>query len=334
MRMVGIKATQLDLQRCPAEVGHGPVAHQTYEVVGSAKGTENQKIAGIETLRFFACLGIIWFHVKAPGAAIGYGGLPALMAVSVSLAARPNVKRSPWSAVWRRAQRLLVPWLFWSGVYMVLKLACVAVGARHFKWEFGPSIILTGGELHLWYLPFAFVATSVVAALASTHDMSKWTPVWSGACAASLTLCSWCMAHVSLQPPFAQWVFILPAVLLGMAMAGTIRKRGQKAALFVGFVVLCTCAVDWALGWRGLAIPYAVGATVYSFAVLFRRPASRVVATAGALSYGVYILHALAAAICARILHQHSGTALAFLAMAVSIAGTGAARLTKLKRVL
>src|SRR5271169_4081835 len=80
--------------------------------------TSPSRLMGIEWLRFVSCLGIVWFHMHAYGASVGYGGLPALMAISVALAARPR-HESAATVFAKRAKILLVPWLFWSVVYAI-----------------------------------------------------------------------------------------------------------------------------------------------------------------------------------------------------------------------
>ena len=322
----GHQTTELEILRCSDEIQH---AKET-----STREAQNPKIASIESLRFLACLGIIWFHVKAPAAAVGYGGLPALMAVSVSLAARPNLKRHPWSVVLRRAERLLVPWLFWSAVYIAVKLVSVLAGQRPFIPEFTPSMILIGGELHLWYLPFAFVATSAVAVWVTAHSIGKAALIWAAVCAGALTICSWCMAHVNLYAPFAQWVFVAPSVFLGMAMANTIRQPDRKNAVIVATTVFSACAVNWVIGWHALAVPYAAGAISFTLATFFRRTAGPFATAIGGLSYGIYILHPLATSMCTRLLHVQTGATLAFVVIGVSVASTALARLTIFRKVL
>ena len=60
--------------------------------------------------------------------------------------------------VCNRATRLLVPFAVWSGIFGLLKLAEVLLTGVSLGSEFKPSMLLTGPAIHLWFLPFAYVA--------------------------------------------------------------------------------------------------------------------------------------------------------------------------------
>src|SRR5204862_3867098 len=82
-----------------------------------------ERQSGLEWTRFFAAVGIVWFHVKAPGDAIAYGGLPVLMAMSVALAVASANQHQISLLLVKRFYRLLVPWLAWSVIYAIAKIA-------------------------------------------------------------------------------------------------------------------------------------------------------------------------------------------------------------------
>jgi hypothetical protein len=64
--------------------------------------------------RFVAALGIFLFHCHAPGALIGYSGLPFLTMVLILLAVPGAGRQSFADFAGGRAVRLLRPWLIWS----------------------------------------------------------------------------------------------------------------------------------------------------------------------------------------------------------------------------
>ena len=117
-----------------------------------------QRNGTLDYARLLAAFGIVFFHAGAPGGAIGYAALPFFLMLLVVLAF-PGAVRVSFPAYLRgRVQRLLVPWVIWSGVYGVLKLAELVVTGAPFGSEFSLNMILTGTALHLWFLPFAFLA--------------------------------------------------------------------------------------------------------------------------------------------------------------------------------
>ena len=121
--------------------------------------------ASLELVRLIACLGIVWFHCGAPGASVGYGGLPALIMLSVALATVPGKPRPPMVTVRKQAVRLLLPWVFWCAIYGIWRVMS-AIALRHpISTEFRAWMLLTGPAIHLWYLPFAFCFTCTVRLL-------------------------------------------------------------------------------------------------------------------------------------------------------------------------
>lgn len=114
--------------------------------------------ATLDYARLLAAFGIVLFHANAPGHAIGYAALPFFLMLLLCLA-WPAAQRDDFGRyVCNRATRLLVPFAVWSGIFGLLKLAEVLLTGVSLGSEFKPSMLLTGPAIHLWFLPFAYVA--------------------------------------------------------------------------------------------------------------------------------------------------------------------------------
>lgn len=101
---------------------------------------------------FLAVLGIVWFHTQAPGYRVAYIALPFFL---VLLSAPSS------SSLWMQAKRLLLPFLTWSLVFAMLNTALSLKNHNPpfdwWRWD----MVLSGTWIHLWFLPFAFVAAAL-----------------------------------------------------------------------------------------------------------------------------------------------------------------------------
>ncbi len=149
--------------------------------------------------RFAAALGIVWFHSQAPGHRIAYIALPFFLV----LLSMPST-----AILGVRARRLLAPFVTWSLIFGMLR---TAIALKNNEPPFGWwdwSMVLTGTWIHLWFLPFAFVAAI----------LAPWFrhPLASLGAALLLSL----LIAVKGTPdliPFGQWSFGVIPVLVGIA---------------------------------------------------------------------------------------------------------------------
>ena len=149
--------------------------------------------------RFLAALGIVWFNTQAPGSRVAYMALPFFL---VLLSMPSNASLST------RAKRLLWPFLTWSLVFAMLNTALAVKNQSPlldwWKW----NMVLTGTWIHLWFLPFAFLAVLVSPWL--RHPLASL-----GAAVLVATLIAFYGTPETV--PFGQWAFGIIPVLVGIA---------------------------------------------------------------------------------------------------------------------
>ncbi len=271
---------------------------------------ELDRIASLEWLRLIASVGVIWFHTSgAVGRQFGYAGLPILIMLSVSLTAGKTHGDSPHAFVAKRARRLIVPWVFWSIIYLGFQLSRVLLNRATGLFPDGLATILVGPSIHLWYLPFAFAASLVAYVLGKKFTMGSVhirSLILGGLGVAALGACSYALAPGRLiAVPVAQWAFGLPAVLLGLAIGplalhGSDKGGGRRWLLIgLGSVVTVFCvALEW-FGLTALAVPYAIGVALVVFCLLLQGKAGPSAIAASSLTYGIYVLHPLVSGILA-----------------------------------
>jgi surface polysaccharide O-acyltransferase-like enzyme len=149
--------------------------------------------------RFLAALGIVWFHTQAPGFRVAYIALPFFLV----LLSMPSS-----SSVATRAKRLLLPFLTWSLVFAMLNTALSLKNqSPPFEW-WRWNMILSGTWIHLWFLPFAFLAALVSPWL--RHPLAS---LGAAILAAMLIVLNGYPQSV----PFGQWAFGTIPVLVGIA---------------------------------------------------------------------------------------------------------------------
>lgn len=151
--------------------------------------------------QFLAALAIVWFHVQAPGARVAAIALPFFLV----LLSMPST-----ASTLMRAKQLLVPFLTWSLVFAMLNTALALKNhSPPFDW-WRWNMILSGTRIHLWFLPFAFLATLVSPWL--RHPLASL-----GVALLAATLIALNGSPESV--PFGQWAFGIIPVLVGIAFA-------------------------------------------------------------------------------------------------------------------
>lgn len=153
----------------------------------------------IDYARFAAALGIVWFDSQAPGNRIAYVALPFFLV----LLSMPTATRTS-----QRARRLLQPFVVWSLVFAVVQIAlALKVSAPPFSW-WEWHMLLTGTWIHLWILPFAFLAS--VLAPWFQHPLASF--------GAAILVATLLVLEGSPETvPFGQWSFGVIPVLVGIA---------------------------------------------------------------------------------------------------------------------
>jgi peptidoglycan/LPS O-acetylase OafA/YrhL len=153
----------------------------------------------VDYCRLLAAFGILWFHTETTGYRIGYVAVPFFL-VLLSLPSR--------SGLADRARRLLWPFLVWSVIYALARIApALHSGDDLFGW-WKPSMIFTGTSTHLWFLPFAFLCAAVAPVLKG----SNWVLAAPVLAAGFLAL-----VGEPETPPLYQWSFGLIPALVGFA---------------------------------------------------------------------------------------------------------------------
>lgn len=265
------------------------------------KNPRFKRIANIERLRILAAIFVASFHIhwSFPRSIGVIGFIILMLSFSVFVVNKPK-KYSVANLMKRKSQRLMKPWLFWSGIYGALGLIKVIYTSVPFSDVFYVTMFLTGTRPHLWFLPFAFFATLLLALFHRlTINISKLVCIIVSSLVGTLCLfgCS-ILRSRELQTPFEQWILGVPAIPIGFALGYSLiletAHERRNCYLWINFLMIVTSVTLGLLGYSNIfAINHCISVALVSCALYWRGeldPISHKVAT---LSYGIYLIHPL-----------------------------------------
>lgn len=217
-----------------------------------------ERFFALDYLRFVAMIDIVSMHSVGDHLLHGIG-LPMLLLISAGLQAGRVPPAAPSVVAARRSRRLLIPWVFWSLVYAAWLVAMSrSEGRGAFDW-FHPRMLLYGPVIHLWFVPFLFLTTPVVAILAQSSQKGKLPPALAASAVTGvliLLLCAAIRVRVNLPEPFNQWVFSLAAIPLGIAVGLTLAAGPESRTAMLLPLVLAGVAIA-AIGVELVPLPFA-----------------------------------------------------------------------------
>jgi peptidoglycan/LPS O-acetylase OafA/YrhL len=284
-----------------------------------------QRNGTLDYARLIAAFGIVFFHTGGAGGAIGYAALPFFLMLLIVLSI-PSARRLHFTAfAHQRAQRLLMPWIVWSCVYGALKLLEVFLHSKPLAAEFAPWMLLTGPAIHLWFLPFAFVACLGIYPLARLRPRcvlpTQALLILTLVAAALVTMVG--LDETKLPVPLMQWSFGVPAVFLGLALAFGFEVPSGQFVAMVGAVFAGLTA--YSFGWTGGLLQLALATVALLVCLNLHYPETPKSRWAAQASLGVYLSHPLIASILMRTTPlPENSTVFALTTIAGSLALTAA----------
>lgn len=277
---------------------------QALSFAGTFTSTRN---GSVDAARFIGALGIVWFHEQAPFAWIGYAALPMFMAFVLYFSLSQVDAPATRANVMARGRRLLLPWLAWSVIYGLAKVADALVGGVPISSEFEIWMLLTGTKIHLWFLPFAFVAGLLMQQLMSAGNFtSRRFGILSAGFLAYQVVFFWLLTDYDFGRPLHQWMFVMPACYLGFMLRLTGEQPGRLltiAVMTIAAVVLANAA-----GWNHGGIQMVIATLLCVLAIAVSIPASPLTDFLASLSLGIYLIHPFFHAVLMRLIDVAPGT--------------------------
>ncbi|MEZ5671681.1 MAG: acyltransferase family protein [Thiotrichaceae bacterium] len=274
--------------------------------------THDKLFPAFDALKVIAAFGIVWFHTPhAIGREIGYAGLLIFLLISFIVLSIKSPSYSYLQYLRQRGKRLLIPWIVWNIFYglLTLRLSHSSIGV--------PSLsgILTGTAIHLWYLPFAFLASYLVFIfLTLTRASSPWVLIIVSGMVTVLWLISYPMFDMSLTGnPWRQWSYGFASIPLGIALGQALKLpqaqcRWVMLAILAMMLAICVYLIQ--MDKFGTAVSYMTGTALIITALLIPMPSYRWVTQLSALTFGIYLLHPFIFMICYKLFGSDVSTGL------------------------
>lgn len=267
----------------------------------SDPGETRERLPLLECLRILASVAVVHHHMRT-GFLLGIGfGLPLFLLILFGLTSSGSQREPLARFARRKAHFLLVPWLRWSFVYLALLILGDLARGRPAFGRLELDMLVSGGHLSLWFLPFATLA--VIAAKWLQRCAAR-IPIHAAMLAAALlaALSTEAVAYVTSfdvpRLPTRLWLRSAPGILWGVALGQSLRmaalrsRRAWLAAVALVSIlayVLSPTADDLDSIPRRYAV--AVPLVALGFAWTPRMP--RFVPALSSLCFGVYLLHSL-----------------------------------------
>lgn len=246
----------------------------------------------LELLRIASAFGIVLFHSGSDVTGIGYSGLVVFLVLSTCFStARPGREPSFGRILAKRSVRLLVPWAFWMIAYGIRNHF---VGRNILETDRGwLNGILAGTQIHLWYLPYLFVASVALDWVSGRVRRERLG--WSAGVAAIALLATaavwrpWAELH---GYPCVQYCHGLAGLFAGVFLGCfPAMPRATRRLLLAG--LLGSAALALWRGIEGVGIPYSVGLALCAWFVLHPWQQARRwnVRPVSDCMFGVYLVH-------------------------------------------
>lgn len=151
-----------------------------------------------------------------------------------------------------------------------------------------PLSLLIGPLIHLWFLPFALIASGLVFVLVRLLNSSRRVAIGC-VLSAILSVALFRVHDLGLAPaPFAQWAFATPCFLFG-TMVALGERHGSEAFAWSSFVLVCLAFLtNEELLWP---IHILITIVIFGGAKVIRLSSNAALVHLGSLALGIYLVH-------------------------------------------
>ncbi|CAN5652450.1 acyltransferase family protein [soil metagenome] len=299
----------------PATIRTDAPTHAAPDVASDIISARTARNEAVDVVRLLAAAGVVFVHACQSEAIDPWRNMfrfavPFYLFASLyfqSLSLRRNPQRTLPQYVAGRFSRLYVPFLLWSLIYLLahdskrLLFGSQPVSLR-------PSVLWTGTEYHLWFLPFLMLASIVLAIIHRTllqhHLRLRWLAIFIAiGCGVAFALAPMPAAGIETIADFtnvySHWWRAAPAACWAMAFAW-LMTLGSNVSLvplsvgFAGVAIMLACSLKQVASGIQI-IPRSLTGLGCMLAALapWRGAGIAWLARYGRHGYGIYLCHVL-----------------------------------------
>lgn len=316
---------------------------------------------GLDAARFLAACAVVWIHAAESASGIAFipacrFAVPFFTASIVFLCLTGSQVTSPDTS-WphyaaKRLQRLYVPFLLWSIIYLLLRYAKHRFIPDASPIILGPATLLNGTAHHLWFLPFALVMSLLAFPLGvwlhrASEPLRLMVSIAAFVLGIVISLSPYPVPMDPVGKPVSYFVNLgwdaLPAAFFAIAAAAALpRNPSVRVASVAVPIFVVTVIVLLVKGHHPLTAAVA-GISLLALALhaSIAERLHRGLMELGSLSLGIYLIHVLfveGLQAARQILHFAPSPAMdcliVLLAIGLSVAGTWLVRRAPLGRFL
>jgi len=245
-----------------------------------------KKRGDIELIRIIGAFGIVWYHSGSIGHEIAYSGLVIFIILSMYL---DGINRTDNFDFLQKVRRILVPWLVWFIIYGVInyvtKKPIVSIQNGLI------SGVLSGTQIHLWYMPFIFICL-ILFRLCRKFIQNNHI-AYIGALISTFILLSsplWREKSLQFGYPFSQYVHASAGVAIGIFFS---QFHSIKKSIAIILYLLVSLSSIFAISVVGVGVPYFIGILVSSVLIsdFYKQNVSASVEFISRNTLGIYFIH-------------------------------------------
>jgi peptidoglycan/LPS O-acetylase OafA/YrhL len=277
------------------------------------------KNQNIERLRIFASYGIICFHSQTGLLkTIGYIGLPVFVMITFAYGVikcrRQAITDSPLhpfkNYIVSKIERLLLPYLFWVFIYAVWGgLRALSSLGEIVNVPVTILIPLYGTSIHLWYLPFVFLALVSVSLLRVNFPSNNLRDLLSYSVAALITglLPAFFPNTNQLSLPIPQILFALPALFIGLIISDDLEiKKQVKYGVSLAIIITTGIARVILNNDHSFLFLFFSSFLLVAIAQNATGKPDKITVNLSSLTFGIYLVHPIIIAIVSNLLGYHN----------------------------
>lgn len=248
----------------------------------------SNKSLGIELSRLYSAFFIVWFHGGGSLDAIALSGLVVFLLLVVFMTLKSLENKPIMTVLLNRAKRILVPWLFWSGLYLATKILHSMYMGEPISTKLKSYMFFTGGSLHLWFLPFSYLLVLICGVAFYLQKYKYFLPIFILFTLFVFLYCPTAYLHYK-SIPIPQVLFSIPSFFIAYIFYYTSARN--VSIYYFATTIIGLLALDYIFLDNSMIYSYILGIAVFFASISVTNKCNNFILFLGSLTFGIYLTH-------------------------------------------